>query len=121
MILAAHQPATMPRSEHLSDFELYVMLAVAALGDSAYGVTIADRISERTDRDVSIGAVYATLGRLADKGFVGFHYSEPEPTPGGRARKLVTLTPAGARALRHTTDSLSRMLEGVPLPAGNRR
>jgi DNA-binding PadR family transcriptional regulator len=112
----------MPRSDHLSDFELYVMLAVAALGGGAYGVTIATRITERTGRDVSIGAVYATLGRLADKGFVTFHYSEPEPTPGGRARKLVALTPAGARALRQTTDSLSRMLEGVQLrPAGNRR
>ena len=105
----------MPKSEHLSDFELYVMLAVAALGDNAYGVTIATRIGERTARDVSIGAVYATIGRLSDKGFVVFHFSDPEPTPGGRARKLITLTPAGARALRQTTDSLARMLEGVPL------
>ena len=62
----------MPKSDHLSDFELYVMLAVAALGANAYGVTIATRIGERTGRDVSIGAVYATLGRLADKGFVSF-------------------------------------------------
>jgi PadR family transcriptional regulator PadR len=105
----------MPRSDHLSDFELYVMLAVAALGDEAYGVTIATRIGERTGRDVSIGAVYATLGRLSDKGFVAFRYSDPDPVPGGRARKLVSLTPAGSRALRHTTDSLSRMLEGVVL------
>lgn len=105
----------MPKSARLSDFELYVMLAVAALGGDAYGVTIATRIGERTSRDVSIGAVYATLGRLSDKGFVAFHFSEPEPTPGGRARKLVMLTPAGSRALRQTTDSLARMLEGVPL------
>lgn len=111
----------MPKSAHLSDFELYVMLAVAALGDNAYGVTIATRIGERTSRDVSIGAVYATLGRLSDKGFVRFHFSEPEPTPGGRSRKLVALTPAGARALRETTDSLTRMLDGVPLrPATGR-
>ena len=75
----------MPKSDHLSDFELYVMLAIAALADNAYGVTIATRIGERTARDVSIGAVYATLGRLADKGFVAFRFSAPEPTPGGRA------------------------------------
>jgi DNA-binding PadR family transcriptional regulator len=111
----------MPRSPHLSDFELFVMLAVAALADNAYGVTIATHITDRTGRDVSIGAVYATLGRLSDKGFVRFHFSEPEPTPGGRARKLVTLTPAGAHALRETADSLSRMLDGVPLrPATGR-
>ena len=88
----------MPHSDHLSDFELFVMLSVAALGDDAYGVTITTRISDRTGRDVSIGAVYATLGRLADKGFVSFTQSDPEPVRGGRARKLVSLTPPGARA-----------------------
>ena len=113
----------MPKSDHLSDFELYVMLAIAALDGDAYGVTITTRISERTGRDVSIGAVYATLGRLSDKGFVTFTLSEPEPVRGGRSRKLVALSPAGARALKQTTESLARMLDGVPLrPAiGHRR
>lgn len=105
----------MPKSPHLSDFELYVMLAVSALGDDAYGVTIATRIADRTGRDVSIGAVYATLGRLGDKGFVRFSLSDPEPVRGGRSRKLVALTPAGERALRLTTESLTRMLDGVAL------
>jgi PadR family transcriptional regulator PadR len=113
----------MPKSDQVSDFELYVMLAVAALGPDAYGVTIATRISERTGRDISIGAVYATLGRLSDKGFVSFSFSDPEPVRGGRARKLVALTPAGTRALQRTTASLNKMLEGVVLrPAtGERR
>lgn len=113
----------MPRSDHLSDFELYVMLAIAALGDDAYGVSIATRIGERTGRDISIGAVYATLGRLSDKGYLAFTFSDPEPIRGGRARKLVSLTPAGARTLRQTTEALNRMLDGVTLrPAtGGRR
>src|SRR3954462_13064354 len=113
----------MPKSDHLSDFELYVMLAVAALGADAYGVTIATRIAERTGRDISIGAVYATLGRLSDKGFVSFSFSDPEPVRGGRARKLVALTPAGTRALQRTTAWINRMLDGVVLrPAiGERR
>jgi PadR family transcriptional regulator PadR len=105
----------MPKSDHLSDFELYTMLAVAALGDGAYGVTIATRIGERLRRDVSIGAVYATLGRLSEKGYVSFTFSDPEPIRGGRSRKLVSLTVAGSRALRHTTESLRRMLDGVAL------
>ena len=69
----------MPKSDHLSDFELYVMLAVAALGDERLRRHHFRRITERTDRDVSIGAVYATLGRLSDKGFVAFTLSEPVP------------------------------------------
>lgn len=105
----------MPQSDYLSDFELIVMLAVAGLGDDAYGVTIATHIDDRTGRDVSIGAVYATLGRLADKGYVKFSLSDPDPVPGGRSRKLVTLTTPGVRVLRHTTASLTRMMEGVRL------
>ena len=105
----------MPKSDHLSDFELFVMLAIAALGDDAYGVTITTRISDRTGRDVSIGAVYATLGRLGDKGFVTFSFSDPEPVRGGRSRKLVSLTPAGTRALASTTQALRNMLDGVRL------
>ena len=81
-------------------------------------MTIATRIGERTDRDISIGAVYATLGRLSDKGYVSFSYSDPEPVRGGRARKLVALTPAGVRALNRTTTALGRMLEGVALSVG---
>jgi len=111
-----------PRSDHLSDFELYVMLAVASLGGDAYGVTITTRIAERTGRDPSVGAVYATLGRLADKGFVAFALSEPEPVRGGRSRKLVSLTAPGWRSLRETTESLTRMLDGVTLrPSPGRR
>lgn len=112
----------MPKGSHLSEFELYVMLAVAALGEDAYGVSIAAQINARTGRDVAMGAVYATLGRLADKGFVTFSVSAPEPVRGGRSRKLVALSVAGWRALRVTTDSLARMLDGVALrPAGVRR
>lgn len=105
----------MPRSPYLSDFELFVMLAVAGLGDDAYGVTIARRIGERTGRDVSIGAVYATLGRLADKGLLKSTVSDPEPVRGGRARRLIALTGAGTRALRQTAGSFHRMLRDVPL------
>ena len=114
---------SVPAPVHLSDFELYVMLATDALGDDAYGVTITERISDRIGRDVSVGAVYATLGRLEHKGLIAFSYSDPAPVRGGRARKLVSLTPAGARALRHTAESLSRMLEGTQLRLnwGNRR
>ena len=106
----------MAKGAHLAEFELYVMLAVARLGDDgAYGVTIRKEIEGRTGRPVSIGAVYATLGRLHDKGFVSFSISEPDPVPGGRARKLVSLTRAGQRALSQSVTSFARMTEGLAL------
>ena len=45
----------------LAEFELYVMLAIAQLGDDAYGAAIRQEIESRTQRPVSIGALYATL------------------------------------------------------------
>ena len=69
----------MPKGNHLAEFEVYVMLAIARLGDGeAYGVTIRQEIEARTGRPVAIGAVYATLGRLHDKSFVSFSYSDPD-------------------------------------------
>src|SRR5574338_923477 len=114
----------MPKGDHLAEFEVYVMLAIARLGDrDAYGVTIRQEIETRTGRPVAIGAVYATLGRLSDKGYVTFAFSDPDPVRGGRSRKLVSLTRLGRRALVHTVTSLTRMTEGltlVPTPGGRR-
>jgi PadR family transcriptional regulator PadR len=99
----------------LAEFELYVMLAIARLGEAAYGASIRREIEARTGRPVSVGALYATLARLGDKGLLRFRVSEPEPTRGGRSRKHCTLTPAGKSALRHSTAMLTRMMDGVAL------
>jgi DNA-binding PadR family transcriptional regulator len=114
----------MPKGDHLAAFEVYVMLAIAHLGDNAaYGVTIRQEIETRMGRPVSIGAVYATLGRLHDKGFVSFAFSDPDPVRGGRSRKLVSLSKAGRRAVVNSVTSFARMAEGlafVPAPGGRR-
>ena len=102
----------MPKGQFIGEFELYVMLAIAHSGEAGYGLAIRQAIAERTGRDPAIGAVYGTLGRLLDKGLVQFRVSDPLPVSGGRARKCYRLTPAGQRALRHSTAMLARMLEG---------
>lgn len=104
----------MPKGDHLAGFELLVLLAIEHVRPTAYGVSIRQEMERRTGRSVSIGAVYATLGRLVDKGFVAIELSEPEPVPGGRARKLARLTPTGRAALVRATTQLVRMFEGLP-------
>ena len=99
----------------LAEFELYVMLAVARLGGDAYGASIRREIEERTGRPVSVGALYATLARLGDRGLVSFTVSEPVPVQGGRARKYCRLTADGEEALAHSTAMLGRMMDGVDL------
>ncbi len=54
--------------DHLGGFEYVVILGLIRLREDAYGVTVRQEIETRTGREVSIGAVYATLDRLETKG-----------------------------------------------------
>lgn len=99
----------------LAELELYVLAAVAQLGDDAYGVTIRDEIERRSGRQCAFGAVYATLERLAAKGFVAFHIAAPEPVQGGRARKCARITAPGKRALSDTVGAIGDMVDGLDL------
>ena len=111
----------MPKGDFLAEFELYVMLALSRLGDDAYGVTLRREIEERAGRPVSIGAVYATLARLEDKGFVRHRISDPLPVQGGRSRKYFRVTGEGERVLSRSTAMLTRMLRGLRLKPEDRR
>lgn len=97
----------------LGTLELAALLAVARLGDDAYGLAIRRDLAARTGRDYSVGAVYTTLQRLADKGLLGSWTSEPLPVRGGRARRHFTLTGAGARALRDAERHAASIWAGV--------
>ena len=100
---------------HLGQFELYILLALARLGDDAYGVSIRAEIETQLDRSVSHGAIYVTLDRLAERKYVTFWLSETRPVQGGRRRKHVRLTAAGRRALIETATGLSNLLSGLDL------
>lgn len=60
----------MSSRDYLGEFEHIVVLALLRLGDRTYGVTVRQEIELRIGREVSIGAIYATLGRLETKGYV---------------------------------------------------
>ena len=99
----------------LAEFEMYVMLAVAQLGDDAYGLAVRNCIETRAGRPVSVGALYTTLARLESKGFLTM--SDPDSTGGrrGRPRRYCQLTAEGQYAMRHSLSMLGRMADGVPL------
>jgi DNA-binding PadR family transcriptional regulator len=101
--------------------ERLVLVAMARLGDTAYGVTIRGEISACTERDVSMAAVYAALERLERQRLVTPWWSEPLAERGGRARRHYRLT-ADARAwLRHERDLTLRMWRGAGFESGGRR
>lgn len=97
----------------MGEFEQIVLLALLQLDNDAYGMEVRQEIEERTGREVSYGAVYTTLDRLEQKGFVTYRMGEPTPERGGRARKYFSVEPAGRDALRATRRALDVMWEGL--------
>jgi PadR family transcriptional regulator, regulatory protein PadR len=101
--------------DYLGEFEQIVVLALLRLEDQAYGVTVRQEIEFRTKRDVSIGAVYATLDRLERKGYVKSYLGEPTPERGGRSKRFFRVTAKGLAAVNRTQRALQRMIEGLDL------
>ena len=104
----------MKERSHLSTFELMVMLALARLGENAYGVPIAAEIEAHSGRDVLIGSVYAALERLEKKGYAASALGEPTPERGGRAKRYFHLTAKGLRETRDAQRTLVALWRGVP-------
>ena len=98
---------------YLGEFELMVLLAVLRLGDNAYGVTIREAIAEHTSRDVTLGAVYKTLGRLEAKHCVSTWLGDPTPQRGGRRKKIYRVELAGQRAVTQSLADLRRLARGL--------
>ena len=99
--------------DYLGEFEHIVLLALLRLDVRAYGVTVRQEIQFRIQREVSIGAVYATLDRLETKGFVGSFHGEPTPERGGRSKRFFRVTAEGLAAVNRTHRALRSMTEGL--------
>jgi PadR family transcriptional regulator, regulatory protein PadR len=101
--------------EHLGEFELIALLALVRLGDNAYGVPVRREIEKRTQREVTVGALYRTLDRLEEKGYVSSRFSDPLPQRGGRSKRYFKVERLGIAALQQSERELSAMWEGVDL------
>jgi PadR family transcriptional regulator PadR len=105
----------MNQREHLGEFEVIVLLAVVRLGDDSYGVPVRREIETRTGRMLTVGALYRTLDRLEEKGYVESWFSEPVAERGGRSKRYFRVLAAGVRALEQSQRELAAMWEGVKL------
>ena len=98
---------------NLGEFEQMVLLAIAHLDGQTYGIPIVEEIERRTGRGVARAAVYITLRRLEEKGFVSAWMSDPTPERGGKARRYVKIEAEGVRALREARRVTERMWQGL--------
>ena len=101
------------KEETLGSLEHIILLAVMRLGDEAYGITVRREIENTTGRDLSIGAVYATLVRLESKGLVKSSAGESTAERGGRAKRYFRVTADGKGALRNTHEIIRKLRTGL--------
>ena len=97
----------------LGEFEYLLLTAAAGLGDKAYGAAIREEIEETTGRRCSIGALYTTIDRLETKGLLKTWMSDATPQRGGRAKRMVRVTPKGVQAAKGFYDAVTRVSRGA--------
>src|ERR1700704_4967734 len=97
----------------LGEFEYLLITAAARLKDGAYGAAIREEIEAATGRKCSIGALYTTLDRLEAKGLLKTWMGDATPQRGGRAKRVVHVTPKGVRAAKDFYDAVTRVSRGA--------
>jgi DNA-binding PadR family transcriptional regulator len=100
----------------IGHFEQAVLLSVIHLRADAYGRAILVEVGRRLARDVSAGAVYATLDRLESKGFVTSQLEPGTAIRGGRARRYFTPSAAGVDALNTARAAAEALWGGLAWP-----
>lgn len=96
-----------------SDVEQQTLLVVWRLDDDAYGVTIRDELERTAERAITTGAVYTTLVRLEQKGWLTSSMGDPTPERGGKSKRFFRITPAGVVAVEGARAVLDRLWQGL--------
>jgi len=104
----------MTKLDSLGQFEQLVLTAILSLGENAYGVTIHKKVTELAyPKSVVLGAVYVTLDRLEDKGYIKSWLSDPTPERGGRSKRYYELQAVGEKVLRESIAAAQRICAAV--------
>src|ERR1700730_12352341 len=105
----------------LGEFEYLLITAAAGLGDKAYGAAIRVEIEATTRRKCSMGALYTTIDRLETKGLLRTWMGDATPQRGGRAKRMVRVTPKGVRAAKGFYDAVMGVSRGASWVANRTR
>jgi len=100
-------------ADALGEFEQLVLLAILQLNADAHAAMVRQRIETAASRKVTRGALYATLDRLTDKGFLDWQVEESTPERGGIPRRRFTVTEPGLEALRRSYGAVRTLAQGV--------
>lgn len=98
---------------NLGEFEQLVLLAVLQLGDDAYGPSISELLESALGRPVSRGALYSSLARLEQKGFLEWTVEAATSARGGNRNRRFAVTGEGLEALRAAHDAFTTLAAGL--------
>jgi PadR family transcriptional regulator PadR len=102
-----------PRPVHLGEFELFVLSGLLMIEDGPSALRLREELHRLTGRWVSRGALYRTLDRLEQKGYVASGVEQGGPGRHGHLRRLFTVTKTGKAALRASRNAMMRMWDEV--------
>ncbi|MDA0873509.1 MAG: PadR family transcriptional regulator [Bacteroidetes bacterium] len=104
----------MGRGDRIGEFEELVLMAVAILGEEAYGLGVRDFLAGQTGRKSALGAIHATLYRLQDKGLLDSGMEGAKEERGGRRKRVFEVTSAGKAAVQEARQARERIWDMVP-------
>ena len=104
----------MGRGDRIGEFEELVLMAVAILGEEAYGLGVRDFLAGQTGRKSALGAIHATLYRLQDKGLLDSGMEGAKEERGGRRKRVFEGTSAGKAAVQEARQARERIWDMVP-------
>jgi len=102
------------KGTNIGEFEELVMLAVAVLHPSAYGVSIKAEILNNTGRELSLSAVHGALSRLEEKGYLKSHLGGATTERGGKNKRIFVLTAFGSKRLVNTRAQRETFWKAIP-------
>ena len=103
----------MTRQATLGEFEHLVLLAILRHPQGVFGSRIGRELEERAGRRVSRGALYATLDRLEQKGYLAWKIEETVPDRGGHPRRLFMVTRTGRAAVKSYGRAVRSLAAGI--------
>jgi len=102
------------KKTQLGEFEEIVLLTIAALNNEAYGIAIKKEIEERTNRNVSIGALQTAFKRLEDKGYLSSWLGEPTQKRGGKRKRFYNISSEGVNILKEIREIRAQLWNAIP-------
>jgi PadR family transcriptional regulator PadR len=108
-----------PSPVFLGEFEQLVLIGILRLKDDSGVLALKASLDEIAGRAVSRGALYRTLDRLEEKGWIDWSVDqEVRPERGGHPKRQLRVTRQGLAVLKASRRTLMELWRGVEKELG---